>query len=139
MCAGPPTTQQKASALMAALGGDFGQQIYAPANAIAKVAPSRSYFGWGRRRRRRQPPPPPPPPSCNYADPRDLAIVIDRSGSVGSNNFNQAVNTIASFIGNLCHRFQCASGPETRIALVTYASTVTEVFRQPPQKQATDC
>ena len=105
---------------MQVLGNDFGS--FAPPAAVkVKFAGHRGFWGWNRR------PPPPPPPSCQYSDPRDLAIVIDSSGSVGSSAFKKAVDTLADFIGFMCHSFEC-NGPETRLAVVTYGSNVKEVF-----------
>ena len=66
-------------------------------------------------------------PRCQYSDPRDLAIVIDSSGSIGSHAFNKAVDTLAQFVGYMCHKFEC-DGPETRLAVVTYGSKVRTVF-----------
>ena len=113
---------------MRALGSNFGAAL-----TVTRVTPQKpggggGWGGWGRRRRRSAPPPPPlPPPSCSYTDPRDLVIVIDSSGSVGKYSFDKAVDTLADFIGYMCHNFECG-GPETRFAVVTYGSVVKEVF-----------
>ena len=125
---------------MQALGNEFGSSVTTPARPAAPPpppppAPGSSLGGWSRRRRRRQssyyipppPPPTPPPPSCTYGDPRDLALVIDSSGSVGSSAFKKAVDTLADFIGYMCHEFEC-DGPQTRLAIITYGSQVKEVF-----------
>jgi uncharacterized protein YegL len=99
---------------MRALGNNFGEQL---PKAPARARPG--FWGWSRS--------PPPRRSCTYADPRDLVIVIDSSGSVGREAFDQTVAALADFIGYMCHNFECG-GPETRFALVTYSSTVKEVF-----------
>ena len=134
---GPPTTQAKVSALMKALGNDFGSDPVTPPHHPldrymlpgACVRPPhrikprhRRCGGWlvtstplSQRR------------SCKYGDPRDLAIVIDSSGSVGSLAFTRAVDTLADFISHMCHKFEC-DGPETRLAVVTYGSIAKTVF-----------
>ena len=81
---------------------------------------------------------------CSYENPRDLAVVIDRSASVGESAFIMAVDTLADFLAYMCNDFQC-DGPKTRLAVITYGTTVTEVFNfnysarnHRSQKQMTD-
>ena len=132
---GPPTTEEKVSVLMQIFDNDFGPSVVTAPRPVPRPNP-RPPGGWSRHRYSfRMAPPPPPPPSpplpssryCSYENPRDLAVVIDSSGSVGQAAFSAAVDTLADFIGNMCHEFTC-QGPQTRLAIVTYGSEIKEAF-----------
>ena len=60
---------------------------------------------------------------------RNIALVLDSSGSVGRGTFNKAVDNLADLVGMLCYDFKrknCAS--DVRFALIVFGSRVQEVF-----------
>ena len=58
---------------------------------------------------------------------REIALVLDASGSVGRHRFNSMVDNVADLMGLLCYRF--TDGPsDVRLALLVYGTRVREVF-----------
>eukprot|EP00118_Oscarella_pearsei_P025148 m.307615 g.307615 ORF g.307615 m.307615 type:complete len:393 (+) comp42532_c0_seq1:394-1572(+) len=68
-----------------------------------------------------------PPPPC--PDDRDIAIIIDESGSVGHSNFKKTLNSLGELISHMCgfqdSTIHCKS---TRIAVIEYSTTARVVF-----------
>ena len=59
---------------------------------------------------------------------RDLVMVVDSSGSISPNDFNNAVNGLVKLISHLCHfSSSCIGNDLTRLALVAFSSGVEVV------------
>eukprot|EP00117_Sycon_ciliatum_P013186 scpid49812/ scgid13943/ Sushi, von Willebrand factor type A, EGF and pentraxin domain-containing protein 1; Polydom len=62
-------------------------------------------------------------------DPKDIAIVIDASGSVRRNNYERAVQNIATLMGLMCYKWKGPGQPsDIRLALIIYSTNVQIVF-----------
>ncbi|XP_065180992.1 uncharacterized protein LOC135811685 [Sycon ciliatum] len=70
-----------------------------------------------------------PSPDDLQEDPKDIAIVIDASGSVRRNNYERAVQNIATLMGLMCYKWKGPGQPsDIRLALIIYSTNVQIVF-----------
>ena len=68
-------------------------------------------------------------PDSARGNPRDIALVLDASGSIGSANYKRAVENVATLMGMLCYQWPELDEPsDVRLALVVYSSHVQTVF-----------
>lgn len=58
---------------------------------------------------------------------RDLLVIVDSSGSIGSTSFNDAKSQLARLLGLLCPKPNPFKGYQ-RAALIQYSTTVLEIF-----------
>ena len=117
---GPLNASEAKEYLRIALGGSFGNSPTFRASPPA-----------GKKSRDGQSALFPAPAQHQFPVPitREVALVLDSSGSISQDTFNETVDNLARIVSSQCYTFGGPRGAsQVRLAMVVFSTNVTEVF-----------